>query len=325
MKFDETRETYGKIATLYYMGDQSQGEIAERFNISRFKVARVLKRCRELNIIEFRINNKPHYYKNLESQIEKLLSVHRCIIVSPGSTAIESKAAVGKAAAKYLEDSLKDGMMVGFDWGSTLQTMVQEYTPVRKYKGCLFVQISGSVASQSMPDNSYIDGHDIVKNLAAKAGADWSLFPTPYIVQEKMLHDMLLKEKSIKNHISKFDKLDIAFFGIGSRRSEYFIPFYKNYLPAEECDQVINESGVGELFSNSLDINGNVQSSLLTDRVLTIDLKTLKCIPDTIVLAAGQEKTQSLIAGARGKYFKTMIITEIVALSIIDFFEKKTG
>jgi DNA-binding transcriptional regulator LsrR (DeoR family) len=136
-----------------------------------------------------------------------------------------------------------------------------------------------------------------------------------------MLHDMLLKEKSIKNHISKFDKLDMAFFGIGSRRSEYFIPFYKNYLPAEECDQVINENGVGELFSNSLDINGNVQRSLLTDRVLTINLEKLKSIPDTVVLAAGQEKTQSLIAGARGGYFKTMIVTEIAALSIIEYFE----
>lgn len=323
MKFDETRETYGKIATLYYMGEQSQGEIAAMFGISRFKVARVLKRCRELNIIEFRINNKPHYYKNLEAQIEELLSVNRCIVVSPGSTMLESKAAVGKAAAKYLEDSLKDGMMVGFDWGSTLQTMVHEFTPARKYKGCLFVQISGSVASQSVQDNSYMDGHDIVKILAAKAGADWSLFPTPYIVQEKMLRDMLLKEKSIKNHISKFDKLDMAFFGVGSRRSEYFLPFYRNYLTTDECAQLINENSVGELFSNSLDINGNVQQSLITDRVLTIDMETLKSIPDTVVLASGQEKTQSLIAGARGAYYKTMIITEIVALSIIEYFENK--
>ena len=323
MKFDETRETYGKIATLYYMGEQSQGEIADMFGISRFKVARVLKRCRELNIIEFRINNKPHYYKNLESQIEELLSVNSCIIVSPGSTMLESKAAVGKAAAKYLEDSLKDGMMVGFDWGSTLQTMVREYAPARKHKGCLFVQISGSVASESIPDNSYMDGHDIVKSLAAKAGADWSLFPTPYIVQEKVLRDLLLEEKSIKNHISKFDKLDMAFFGIGSRRSEYFMPFYKKYLTADECDQLINKSGVGELFSNSLDINGNVVQSPLTDRVLTIDLETLKVVPDTVVLAAGQEKTESLIAGARGGYFKTMIINEIVALAIFEYFENK--
>jgi len=323
MKFDETRETYGKIATLYYMGEKSQGEIADMFNISRFKVARVLKRCRELNIVEFRINNKPHYFKNLESQIEDLLSVNRCIIVSPGSTLQESKAAVGKAAAKYLEDSLQEGMMVGFDWGSTLQTMVQEFDPSRKYKECLFVQISGSVTSHSISDNSYMDGHDIVKNLAVKAGAEWSLYPTPYIVQEKVLRDMLLEEKSIKSHISLFDKLDMAFFGIGSRQSDYFMPFYKNYLSNEECFQLINGNGVGELFSNSLDIHGKVQKSPLTDRVLTIDLEILKGISDTIVLAAGQEKTQSLIAGARGHYFKTMIITEIVALSIIEYFDSK--
>ena len=325
MKFEETRETYGKIATLYYMGELSQGEIAGMFGISRFKVARVLNRCRELNIIEFHINHKPHYYKSLETRIEELLSVSNCIIVRPGATMYESKAAVGKAAAKYLADSLKDGMMVGFDWGTTLQTMVREFTPVRKYKECLFVQISGSVASQSLQDNNYMDGHDIVKTLAATAGAGWSLFPAPYIVKDRMLRDMLLEEKSIKTHISKFGKLDMAFFGVGSRHPEVFLPFYRVFLTPEECEELVNENGKGELLSCLLDNNGDAQKSLLTGRVLTIDIKMLRDIPDTVVLAAGQEKTPSLIAGARGGYFKTMIITEIVALSIVEYFENGGG
>jgi DNA-binding transcriptional regulator LsrR (DeoR family) len=234
---------------------------------------------------------------------------------------LESKAAVGKGAAKYLEDSLKDGMMVGFDWGSTLQTMVREFSPAQQYKGCLFLQISGSVASRSMQGNSYMDGHDIVKGLASTAGADWSLFPSPYIVKEKVLRDMLLEEKTIKTHISKFKNLDMAFFGVGSRQPDVFLSFYRNFLTPEECAQLIDENSRGELFSCSLDARGDVRQSLLTDRVLTIDLEILKKIPDTVVLAAGPEKTYSLIAGARGGFFKTMIITEIVALSIIEHFE----
>jgi DNA-binding transcriptional regulator LsrR (DeoR family) len=213
-------------------------------------------------------------------------------------------------------------MTAGFDWGTTLQTMVHEFNPKRKYKDCVFVQISGSVASQSMRDGN-MDGHDIVKVLADKAGADWSLFPAPYIVKEKVLRDMLLDEKSIRNHMSKFDKLDIAFFGLGSRSPETFLPFYKNFLTSEECTQLLSENSGGELFSCHMDIDGNVRESLLTNRVLTIDLNTLKGIPDTVALAAGQEKARSLIAGARGGYIKTMIITEIVAFSIIEDYEKE--
>ena len=141
MIFSETRETYTKIATLYYLGEQSQDDIAKSFGISRFKVSRILKRCRELSIVEFRIDSKPHYYSKLEAQIEELLPIKKCIIVSPGSTDLKSKINVGRAAAKYLEDNLKDDMIVGFDWGSTIQTMVTEFSPKKKYPGSLFVQI----------------------------------------------------------------------------------------------------------------------------------------------------------------------------------------
>lgn len=323
MKFDETRETYGKIATLYYMGELSQDEIANIFHISRFKVSRVLKRCRELNIIEFRVNNKPHYYKSMEGQLVKGLNIKKCIIVNPGTTANESKTNVGKAAAKYFSNRLKDGLMVGLDWGTTLQTMVREFTPEQKYRDCLFVQISGSTASQSVSDDWYMDGHDIVKSLAEKAGAQWSLFPVPYIVKDKVLRDMLLEEKTIRNHIDYFPKLDIAFFGVGSFQPEVYIPFYKNYLSTKECNTLKNTERFGELFSCPLDMQGNVMDSILKDRVMTIELDVLKTIPETVVLAAGKDKTNSLVAAARGGYFTTMITTEVVALSVLEYLERE--
>ncbi len=318
MKFGETRETYAKIATLYYLGELSQDEIAEMFGISRFKVSRVLRRSKELGIIEFHINNKPDYYKGLEKQLVKALGIKRCLVVSPGSTAADSKSNVGKAAAKYLIQRLKDGMMVGFDWGTTLQTMVREFAPEHKYPGCMFVQISGSIASQSILDNGYMDGHDIVANLAAKAGANWSLFPAPYIVKEKMLRDMLLEEKTIKNHIQYFDQLDMVFFGVGSCNPEIYLPFYRNYLSSQECKQLEQERRTGELFSCQLDTDGNKMESMLSGRVLTIELDQLKSIPDVVVLAAGADKTQSLLVGARGGYFNTMIVTEIAALDLLE-------
>ncbi|MEA5003150.1 MAG: sugar-binding domain-containing protein [Christensenella sp.] len=323
MKFDETRETYGKIATLYYMGELSQDEIAKIFNISRFKVSRVLKRCKELNIIEFRVNNKPHYYKSMETQIIKGLDIKKCIIVNPGTTALESKTNVGKAGAKYLADRLKDGMLVGLDWGTTLQTMVREFSPDQQYHDSLFVQISGSTASQSVADNWYMDGHDIVKSLAAKAGAQWSLFPVPYIVKDKVLRDMLLEEKTIKNHIDYFKKLDIAFFGISSFQPEVYVPFYKNYLSTKECNALRKVERFGELVSCPLDEQGNMVDSILKDRVMTIDPALLKVIPETVVLAAGKDKVNSLVAAARGGYFKTMVTTEVVALSILELLERE--
>jgi deoxyribonucleoside regulator len=319
--FEENRETLGKIATLYYLGEMSQDEIAEIYGISRFKVSRILKKCREYSIVEFHINNKPEYYRKLETQLCEMMNLVQAIIVPSGSTINESKTNVGRGAAKYLNDTMKDGMTVGFDWGTTLQTMVREYNCTKQYKNSLFVQISGSVASQSIISTGYMDGHDIVRNLAVKAGASWSLFPAPYIVKDRLLCSLLQEEPTIKKHIELFQKIDIAIFGIASSVSQNLCSFYNSFLSPEEWQMLLQYQCAGEVFSNRLTMDGEVIETFLTGRVLTISLEQLKRIPNVVVLGAGADKAISLIAAAKGGFFNTMIIDEVAALSIIHHFD----
>ncbi len=321
MLFEENRESLGKIATLYYLGELSQDEIAEMYGISRFKVSRILKKCREYHIIEFHINNKPEYYRKLETQLCEWMKIDAAVIVASGSTLNESKTNVGRAAARYLGESLKDGMTVGLDWGTTLQAMVREYNYPGQCKDCLFVQISGSVASQSTVSTDYVDGHDLVRNLAAKAGASWSLFPAPYIVKDRLLCTMLLEEPAIRKHIDLFDKIDTAIFGIGSSVSQNLSAFYRIFLSPEEWEQLLTYDSAGEVFSNRLTMEGTVIETFLTGRVLTIGLAQLKRIPNVVVLGAGADKALSLIAAAKGGFFNRMIIDEVTALSILHHFE----
>ena len=42
-----------QLATLYYLGDMSQEQLSQIMGISRTKVSRLLKQCREQKIVEF--------------------------------------------------------------------------------------------------------------------------------------------------------------------------------------------------------------------------------------------------------------------------------
>lgn len=320
MKYEEKRETYANIATMYYMGEMSQDDIAALYHISRYKVSRILKKCRTLKIVEFRINNQPTYYKKLEAQIKELLALRNVTIVLPGSTLEESKANVGKAAARYLIDHLENDMTVGFDWGTTMQTLVREFSTDRKYENCLFLQISGNIASPVIVHKGYMDGHDIVKALSEKANAKWSVFSAPYIVKSKMVKNILLEEPEIKKHIDSFSDLDMVFFGLGTSTPERYTSFYSSYLTREECREMLKNSPCGEVFSTQLTMDGQIVENLLQGRVMTIDLETLRRVPCSIALAAGADKAISLISGARGGYFNSIIIDEIAALTILNYF-----
>ena len=321
MIFEENRETLSKIATLFYIGELSLSEIADMFNISRFKVARILKKCREYGIIEFHINNKPIYYRNMEIQICELLGLEQSIIAPSGVTVSESKKNVGRAAAKYLEENLKDGMTVGCDWGSTIQEMVREFSPKKQYKNCLFVQTSGSVISRYFTGKGYEYGHDIVKTLAVKVGASYSLFPAPYIVKDKLLCSLLMLEPAIRKNRDLFQKIDIAFIGIGSSNFQNYDLVYKNFLSLEELEALRKYKYSGELLGNPITMDGQATESSLTGRVLSISLDEIKQIPNVVVIGSGADKSISLIAASRGGFFNRIFIDEMAALNIINYFD----
>lgn len=325
MNYHENRETYSKIATLYYLAEMSQDEIAKMFNISRFKVSRVLKKCRVMNIVEFKVNTNPDYLKNLENEITKLLCVKSATIVPSGSTLLESKKHVAKMAAQYLEETITDGMKIGLSWGSTIQQIVNYYYRKDSFPNTLFVQLSGSLCSRPILSDGYVDGNTFVQQLAAKAQAEWSLFIAPYVVQSPALKDLLYDEPQIKSHIKLFSELDMAIIGIGAEDPAKSVSNISGYLTYDETKELHDGNMGADVCGTRLSPNGELLETFLSNRVLTIDLKDLHNIPKVCAIGAGSEKALSFIAGCRGGFIKSVIMDEVCALSIIDKINKENS
>ena len=323
MEYQDTRETLASIATLYYLADMSQDEIAEMYNISRYKVSRALKKCKAMKIVEFHIDNQPSHYKKLEKQIEEMFGLKQVILTQPGSTIDDSKANVGKAVARFLMDNLKSNMYIGFSWGTTVQKMVQNFIPHRKYENVYFVQLSGNICSVSARNQNYMDGREIVQLMAQKAGVDWSIYQVPYIVKDPNLKSLLLHEAEISEHVRKFEEISLAFIGMGSSIPEKSVSYTSGYITLEESQKLVMDGMGADICGNRVNIHGEECPTILTDRVLTIGLETLKKIPIVVAVAAGADKALSLVAGAHGGYFNSIIIDEIAAFSMIKLEQTK--
>ena len=75
------RDTLVQLATLYYLGDMSQEQLSQIMGISRTKVSRLLKQCREQKIVEFKINATDRIVGQLEEDLTKLLGLREAHIV----------------------------------------------------------------------------------------------------------------------------------------------------------------------------------------------------------------------------------------------------
>jgi len=321
MQFEEGRDTYTKIACLYYLADIPQEEIARIFHISRFKVSRILKKCRTLKVIEFQLNTCPDYYKKLGQQLEELLGIEQVMIVPSGNTLHESKENVARRAASYLAEHMMDGYNIGLSWGSTIQLTLKYFRPSTPRHHVRFVQLSGNVCSSAITQDGYMDGNIFVQKFAAKAQAAWSVFQVPYIVQNITLKELLYQEPQIKRHISLFNKLDMALIGVGSDDPKRSVTYLSGYLTLDEAKKLVDDGMGADLCGTRLTPDGKIHKTILTNRVISIDLKDIHKVAEICAVGAGGEKAQSIIAGCKGGYIKKVIIDEVCALTILSRLE----
>ena len=321
MQFEDRRENYIKIATLYYLDNRSQDEIADIFHISRFKVSRILKKCRSLRIIEFQINKGPEYYSKLGQQIQDLLKLKNALIVPSGTTLQESKENATRVAAQYLQQTVKDGDKIGLSWGSTIQLTLRFFHPTSPLPNATFVQISGNLCCIPITEEGYMDGSFFVQQFASKAKAGWSVFQVPYVVQNPKLKEMLYQEPQIAKHIALFKELSIALIAVGSVHPERSVSFLSGYLTLDETRQLVKDGMGADLCGIRLTADGQIRETFLSNRVMTIDPETLHNVAEVCAVGAGSEKAHSFIAGCKGGFIKKVIMDEVCALEIIKQLE----
>lgn len=308
-----SRSNLIKVAKLYYIGNMSQEQIANILGVSRPKVSRMLKVCREKRIIEFKINTSSSSYSEMAKKIKEYFKLKDVIVVPSHSSLEESKANVGKVAAKYLNQNLKNKTIIGITWGTTTNYMVSNFHPDKTSDRSFVIQMSGGLHTQSMN----LDGRELVKTLALKLKANWLLLQTPLVVQNKLLKKLLMEEPEIKRHFFMFNQMDIAFVGLGSSHPEESVTYKAGYISRSEAVQLEAEGAGADICGHRMDCNGNPIQTLLTDRVLSIELETLKKIPNVVGIGAGEEKAHSIIAGVKGKYINTLIIDELAAIAVM--------
>ncbi|TET49804.1 MAG: hypothetical protein E3J58_04415, partial [Actinomycetota bacterium] len=201
-----------KVASLYYKEDLKQESIARRLKISKYQVNRILKKALNSGMVQINIIDPAKNISDLEEKLEKKFNLKRVVVVENfGLSDTELKSKIGQAAARYLLDIIKESDIIGVSWGTTINEVIN-YLPTKINRKVEVVQITGGSHELSIDLNC----HDITRRFASKFGVNPHLLYAPAIVDSKKMHDMLLKETSLKRTFEYFSKLSIAMVGIGA-------------------------------------------------------------------------------------------------------------
>jgi len=303
------------IAKLYYEDNYNQNMIAEKLDLSRPYVSRLLNMAKEAGLVTVEVHVPQDYESHLESQVRERFGLLKAIIVplSINSNIINR---IGVEAAKYLNSIIKSNDIISVCWGSTLYEFSSNLIPRSDLKNITVVQGSGGISEIS----KNIFASEIPTNLAEAYNGVPYILPLPAIVEKKATRDILMRERSISHIMELSENANIAIFTMG-----YFSPecalARAGYISEVEVRALQEKGAVGDVFTHIIDSDGEICDSDLDRRTIALSLNDLKKKQYRIGIASGIGRQKCIHGALVSGACNVLVTDEMTAQKILEDFK----
>jgi len=300
-----------KIAHLYYLEDMSQEKIAEKFNINRVRVSRYLKKAREMNIVEIKVNYSKESYQELERLIEKRYGLKECIIIPSHDNDQGIVRELAASLSNALQRIVKSGDSIGVNWGLTLKEVIA-FMDSPKPLDVKVVPMCGGLGRIERGINT----NSIAKSLADVYGGISYVINAPAILDSKETKEVLLEDSNTKEIFELLKGLKCAVFSFSDLGPESSYVKY-GLISREEIEYLRGMGIVGDVNLDFLDSRGVHVPNTLYDRVIALPIAEIVKIQNVVGIAYGLRKAEIAKAALNGNIFDILIIDLMLAEAII--------
>jgi len=302
-----------KVASLYYDQDKTQQEISEITGIARPMISRMIAEARERNIVEINVHY-PWTWRQMEEDLISTFGLKSAkVMVTENESYTDILVGLGQLVAEYFNEIVRDNMVIGISWGSALQHMINALKP-REMKGMVVIQLIGATGLE----NNLADGPLLAQKLTNRLNATCLHLHSPLVVENKMVRDALLQERSIKETLTRAGDADIALVGIGTIHPDLYSLKIAGYITEEER-QKMEEAGVaGDICGQHYSADGKRLDIEINDRTVAIDLETLRKIKTVVAVAGDIRKGDAILGALRGKFVNVLVTDSKTARYLLD-------
>ncbi len=307
------RQLLAEIASLYYKEKMTQSQIGRKLGYSRSAISRLLTEAEGQGIVEITIKYPLSRDLILERFLKEKYHLEAAFVVESGKTSYQSTLQVlGQMGSLYLEQSLKDNMVIGIGWGTSLTETVN-HLPYLPLTGMQVVQVIGSVGGRSDPQ---VDGPGVASNLASRMSAAYHILHSPLLLDSELACKTLKSQKQIAQTLDTGVNSDMVLLGVGTIEVDpYYSSIYRSgFMSENDIMDVQRLGGVSNFCGLMLDQNGQVLDSEINRRMMAVDLKQLRNRCGKIVGIAGSEKKSRAIQSVLNGKWLDVLITDTAAV-----------
>lgn len=306
-----------KVARMYYEQNMSQDQIARALLTSRSNVSRILSVAKQRGIVEIKIIEE----SRRETEIEEMLMSRfglRAAMVAKVPRGTSDYQAVGQLAVGSFLNHLKPRVKVAISWGRSIQAMVDALDAENR-PDLTFIPLMGGMT----PVPSTYSGEALIRSLAEKFNAQYQVLHAPTIVQSPDIKVALMREPSVAAVIEGARTADVAFVGIGSKGANSSQHILQSAGMTESENPEFYARWAGDLAGRFFDREGNAVNSRLDNRTVGLDLAEISKIKRVVGVAAGEEKTEGILAALRGGLISELVTSSNCATRLLEAAENK--
>ncbi len=302
-----------EAARLYYEGGLDQAQVAKQIQVSRSYVSRLLTEARQNGLVEIRVRHPLPVAEDLQDTLAKRFGLQEARVLALQDWDYpETLKRLGALAARFLESALRQHDRLGIGWGTAIHATVQAFNPHRFLTAQVIQMIGGLGAT-----NPEIDGTDLARRLAEKLGGPYRYLQAPLVVESATVCAALMRGPSIKEVLALARKARLAVIGIGTINKTYSSLLRAGFVTEVALRDLEEHGVVGDVCCRHYDLSGRIVDVELNERVVGIDIKSLKRIPCIVGVAGGIAKAPAILGALRGHLVNVLITDDRTAREVL--------
>ena len=296
---------------LYHHDELTQSQIADLMGVSRASVVNYLQQARDQHYVKVVVRQELLNSIELAQNLKAAFGLAECMIIPNDGGLRPPSERIGKAGARYLDEILNNGDILGVAWGRTVLALA-ESLPEKAMPNSFVVQVIGSQRS------SY-DGftaEECVAFIARRLHARSISLHAPAAVSNVALRDALMRESAIQEQFTRIRACTRLLFGVCTVKTNSLV-YASGLISIEESKHYIANGAVGVIAGRFIDAEGGWVRGPMDDRMIGITLEDVLKVPTRIAVAGGPDKTDAILGALRGSYITALITDEATAKNIV--------
>lgn len=301
------------VARMYYLEGLGQSEIASICGVSRSTISRLLTAAREREIVRISVDAYDPRDGELERRLRERFSLKGVVVVRAiGRSGSTVRHTVGYYAAAEVASWIAAVRTIGVAGGRTLATLVSRMEP-RQHPadGCRVVQLMGTIGSTP----GSIDASELARSLASRFQGTYYAVNAPAFVEDARMRDLFLSHPQLASVWGLFPSIDLALVGIGTLEDSAFLE--RGVLRKEDYAGLRSYGAVGEICGHFFDAEGRECPSPFRERVVSVELDTLRHHADVVAVTAGAARRDAVRAALRGGLVTSLVIDDAGAAALL--------